>query len=199
MEVQIHSNSIPLLFYTSKLARITCDSQSRLRSLHLTRSCHLPISICLTISSKCCVSYSLQHNPQTYHCCSFTLSRNSCLKFDRTVLTGYTCVENNFWTHDKGPSVNIFADIMLHKELRSKAHCARLKFVHQNDALTVPLIWNGWNIIQVLCICFKTYNVLKDECYSLACNAWTQDWIEHTAWHSERLLIISISTDISGP
>lgn len=51
MEVQIHSNCIPSSFYTLKLARITRDSQSQVLFLYFTRSCHLPVSICLTISS----------------------------------------------------------------------------------------------------------------------------------------------------
>lgn len=63
MEVQIHSNCIPSSFYTSKRARITGDSQSRVRLLYFTRSRHLPVSICLTVSSKCCVSDSLLQRP----------------------------------------------------------------------------------------------------------------------------------------
>lgn len=63
MEVQIHSNCIPSSFYTSKRARITGDSQSRVRLLYFTRSRHLPVSICLAVSSKCCVSDSLPRGP----------------------------------------------------------------------------------------------------------------------------------------
>ena len=83
----------PIIIFTlqSLLGLLVTVNHKSPLFLYFTRSCHLPVSICLTISSNAVYRIHYRKNLQTYCRCSFTSFRVSHFKSDSAIFIGYIC------------------------------------------------------------------------------------------------------------